>query len=155
MPARAAGEDLHDTCGKPDQDPSLPRPVVGAGHVENEPAAKRAERRADLVQDKRNAEQGRHVAGAEHLGDEAARSPEIAQPLGEMVQVLAEPDAVMGGGVGADEVCADASVSTSRRQFPLPCLTRIDPRRRCRSVSVSDSASCFAARLAGAQRAGR
>ena len=53
MPARAAGEDLHDPCGKPDQDARLPGPVVGAGHVENEPAAKGAERRADLVQYKR------------------------------------------------------------------------------------------------------
>ena len=34
-----------------------------------------------------------------------------------------------------------ASIPTSRRRSFLPCLTRIDPRRSSRSVSVSESAS--------------
>ena len=34
-----------------------------------------------------------------------------------------------------------ASIPTSRRRSFFPCLTKIDPRRSSRSVSVSDSAS--------------
>ena len=36
---------------------------------------------------------------------------------------------------------AHASIPTTRRRSFLPCLTKIDPRRCSRSVSVSDSAS--------------
>jgi hypothetical protein len=36
---------------------------------------------------------------------------------------------------------AQASIPTSRRRSFLPCLTRIEPRRRSRSVSVTESAS--------------
>ena len=42
---------------------------------------------------------------------------------------------------GPSAVHPHASIPTWRRRSFLPCLTRIDPRRSSRSVSVSDSAS--------------
>ena len=42
---------------------------------------------------------------------------------------------------GSIAVYAQASIPTSRRRSFLPCLTRIEPRRRSRSVSVSESTS--------------
>ena len=66
---RAARDDLHHAGSEADEDADLPGAVVGTGEVEDQPAA---ERRPDLVHYKRDAEQRRHVAGAEHLGDEAA-----------------------------------------------------------------------------------
>jgi len=42
---------------------------------------------------------------------------------------------------GCRAVHPHASIPTSRRRSFLPCLTRIDPRRSSRSVSVSESAS--------------
>jgi hypothetical protein len=69
---RAAGDDLHHAGSEADQDADLPGAVVGTGEVEDQPAAERTDPRPDLVHYKRDAEQRRHVAGAEHLGDEAA-----------------------------------------------------------------------------------
>src|SRR5579883_3051254 len=48
LPRRPAGEDLHRPGREPDQGADLPRRVVGAGQVEDQPAAPGAERRAGL-----------------------------------------------------------------------------------------------------------
>ena len=73
-------EHLDDARGKADQDPRLPGAVVGAQCIENQPAAPGAERGADLMRDEGDAEQRRHVAGAEHLGDQSADERRAAEP---------------------------------------------------------------------------
>src|SRR6185437_13321908 len=71
-PVRAARDDLHQPCQHPHCHSDLPGAIVVSHRVVNQPAPPGAEERASLVHHERDAEQGRHVAGAEHLGDQPA-----------------------------------------------------------------------------------
>src|SRR6266404_9932621 len=68
-PGWAAGKDLDDAGAEADQYPDLPSPIIGPRRVEDQPAAPGTKGRSDLMHDKGDTEKGRHVAGAEHLGD--------------------------------------------------------------------------------------
>ena len=69
---RAAGKDLDDAGPEPDQHTNLPGAIIRSCRIEDQAAPPSTERRADLVHDESDPEQGRHIAGAEHLGDETA-----------------------------------------------------------------------------------
>ena len=77
---RSTGEDLDDAGAKADQHAGLPGAVIGSRHVEDKPATPGPQRRSDLMRHESEAEQGRHIAGAEHLGDEAADQRRHTEP---------------------------------------------------------------------------
>src|SRR3954451_4655811 len=78
---RAASDDLYDAGSKPDQDADLPSVVIGPADIQNDAAAPRSERSADLVHDKGDPEKRRHVARAKHLGDQATQKrPHPGEP---------------------------------------------------------------------------
>jgi hypothetical protein len=84
-----------------------------------------------------------HLAGARHALRRAAPADQACPRVGPAITQNNGPtgNVARSESHGCSAVHPHASIPTSRRRSFLPCLTRIDPRRSSRSVSVSESAS--------------
>jgi hypothetical protein len=118
-------------------------PQLALDQRQRDPLAQQLDsmRMAELVRGYAPADPGRD-GGAMQLKASGAGRPRVAaRRSGDHAEQRATGSVARSATHDSRAAQPHASIPTRRRRSPLPCLTKIDPRRCSRSVSVSDSAS--------------